>query len=359
MPRGIPTGPPEQGLVITPFFPTPFAMKIKSTIEKIPGGMMLVPLLLGSTLHTFWPGTGKYFGSFTNGLVTGVVPILAVWMFCLGASIHLRATGTLLRKSGALVGTKIGVAWLAAWLLSQWIPPGGIQTGFFAGLSVLAVVAAMDMTNGGLYASIMEEYGTREEAGVSVLIGLESGPLVTMLILGSTGLAAFESRLLAGVVLPFAAGFALGNLDPELRDFFSRAIRVLIPFFAFSLGNTIDLHVVLQTGLPGILLALIVMAVSGTALVVADIAIGGGRGTAGVAASSTAGAAVATPHLVAQAAPQFAPVAQAATAFVAASVVVTAILTPLVATLWAAHVAPRIGRSPAAGHATAGEPVAR
>ncbi len=319
-------------------------MKIKSTIEKIPGGMMLVPLLLGSALHTFSPGTGKYFGSFTNGLITGVVPILAVWMFCLGASIHLRATGTLLLKSGALVGTKIGVAWLAAWLLSHLIPPEGIPSGFFAGLSVLAVVAAMDMTNGGLYASIMEEHGTREEAGVSVLIGLESGPLVTMLILGSTGLAAFEPRLLAGVVIPFVVGFALGNADPELRDLFSRAIRVLIPFFAFSLGNTIDLQVVLKTGLPGVVLALAVMAVSGTALVLVDVAIGGGRGTAGVAASSTAGAAVATPHLVAQAAPQFAPVAPAATAFVAACVVVTAILTPLAATLWARHLAPRIRR---------------
>ena len=51
--------------------------------------------------------------------------------------------------------------------------------------------------------------------------------------------------------------------------------------------------------------------------------------------------------------------AQAATAFVAASVVVTAILTPLAATLWAAHGAPRIGRSPVARDATAADPVAR
>ena len=35
-------------------------MKIKRSIERIPGGMMLVPLLLGSALHTFWPDTGKY-----------------------------------------------------------------------------------------------------------------------------------------------------------------------------------------------------------------------------------------------------------------------------------------------------------
>ncbi|MEN1688750.1 2-keto-3-deoxygluconate permease, partial [Pseudomonas aeruginosa] len=73
-------------------------MNIKKTVEKIPGGMMLAPLFLGAVLHTFWPGTGKYFGSFTNGMITGVVPILAVWLFCMGASIKISATGTVLKK---------------------------------------------------------------------------------------------------------------------------------------------------------------------------------------------------------------------------------------------------------------------
>ena len=68
---------------------------------------MLVPLLLGACVHTFAPGAGKYFGSFTNGLITGTVPILAVWFFCMGATIDLRATGTVLRKSGTLLVTKI------------------------------------------------------------------------------------------------------------------------------------------------------------------------------------------------------------------------------------------------------------
>lgn len=56
-------------------------MKIKATIEKIPGGLMLVPLLLGAILNTFAPETGNYFGGFTKGLIGGTVPILAVWFF--------------------------------------------------------------------------------------------------------------------------------------------------------------------------------------------------------------------------------------------------------------------------------------
>ncbi len=276
-------------------------MNIKKTVEKIPGGMMLVPLFLGAVLHTFWPGTGKYFGSFTNGMITGVVPILAVWLFCMGASIKISATGTVLKKSGTLVATKIATAWVCAFVFAQLLPEGGmVKTGFFAGLSVLAIVAAMDMTNAGLYASLMQEYGTKEEAGASVLISLESGPLMTMIILGAAGQATFEPEHLAGVLLPFLVGFLLGNLDPELRELFSRATKSLIPFFAFALGNTINLGVIIDTGLLGILMALAVIVITGVPLIIMDIMLGKGRGTAGIAASSTAGAAVATPLLVAE-----------------------------------------------------------
>ncbi|HAL0472883.1 TPA: 2-keto-3-deoxygluconate permease [Escherichia coli] len=295
-------------------------MNIKKTVEKIPGGMMLAPLFLGAVLHTFWPGTGKYFGSFTNGMITGVVPILAVWLFCMGASIKISATGTVLKKSGTLVATKIATAWVCAFVFAQLLPEGGmVKTGFFAGLSVLAIVAAMDMTNAGLYASLMQEYGTKEEAGASVLISLESGPLMTMIILGSAGQATFEPEHLAGVLIPFLVGFLLGNLDPELRELFSRATKSLIPFFAFALGNTINLGVIIDTGL-----------------------LGKGRGTAGIAASSTAGAAVATPLLVAEIAPDFAEAAPAATTLVASCVVITAIVVPVITALWAKHGASRV-----------------
>lgn len=309
-------------------------MKIKQAIDKIPGGLMLVPLFLGAVCHTLSPGAGKYFGSFTHGLITGTVPILAVWFFCMGASIQLSATGTVLRKSGTLVITKIAVAWVVAAIASQIIPEHGVEVGFFAGMSTLALVAAMDMTNGGLYASIMQQYGTKEEAGAFVLMSVESGPLMTMIILGTAGIASFEPQAFIGAVLPFIIGFALGNLDPELREFFSKAVHTLIPFFAFALGNTINLGVILETGLLGILLGIGVIIVTGIPLMLTDKFIGGGNGTAGVAASSTAGAAVATPVLIAEMLPQFKPVAPAATALVATSVIVTSVLVPIITAMW-------------------------
>src|SRR6201996_3423578 len=106
-------------------------MKIKKAIDVVPGGLMLIPLLLGACVHSFAPGAGKYFGSFTNGLITGTVPILAVWFFCMGATIDLRATGTVLRKSGTLLVTKMLVAWIATIVALKFLPDGGITTGLF------------------------------------------------------------------------------------------------------------------------------------------------------------------------------------------------------------------------------------
>ncbi|MDY4316612.1 2-keto-3-deoxygluconate transporter [Pectobacterium actinidiae] len=316
-------------------------MKIKQAIDKIPGGLMLVPLFLGALCNTFTPGAGKYLGSFSNGLITGTIPILAVWFFCMGASIEFKATGTMLRKSGVLVVTKIATAWVVALIAGTILPGDGIQNGMLAGISVLALVAAMDMTNGGLYAALMNQYGSKEEAGAFVLMSLESGPLMTMVILGASGIATFEPQLFVGAVLPFLIGFMLGNLDPDLRKLFGNSVQTLIPFFAFALGNTINLAVILQTGFAGIFLGLLVIVVTGIPLILADKFIGGGNGTAGVAASSSAGAAVATPLLIANMAPEFAPVAQQATALVATSVIVTSVLVPIITALWAKRFSPK------------------
>jgi 2-keto-3-deoxygluconate permease len=136
-------------------------------------------------------------------------------------------------------------------------------------------------------------------------------------------------------VLPFLVGFALGNLDPKLREFFAPGGVLMIPFFAFALGNTIDLHSLVSplAGL-GVILALSVILLTGVPLIIADKLIGRGTGTAGIAASSTAGAAAANPVAIAAVAPQFAPAVQQATVLVAICIVVTSIVVPILTGLW-------------------------
>lgn len=317
---------------------------IKQSIERVPGGMMVVPLLLGSLITTFFPDTPKFFGSFTGALFTGSLPILAVFYVCMGASIDIKATPYILKKGGTLFGTKVGMGILCGLIFGHFLGEAPVSSGLFAGLSTLAIVAAMNDTNGGLYMALMGQYGRPGDVGAYTIMSLESGPFLTMVTLGVAGLSAFPWQTMVGSILPLAVGMLLGNLDKTMREFLGRAVPVMIPFFAFALGAGLDLHKVWAAGVLGLGLGVAVVAVTGAALFCTD-RLTGGNGVAGVAAANTAGNAAAVPAIVASANPVYAEAAQHATILVAACVVVTAILTPLL-TAW---VAKRFGDKGAAG----------
>lgn len=81
-------------------------MKIKAAIDKIPGGMMLIPLLIGAIIRTFFPGIfdlPEFKSSFTGGLLTGTSALLAAFYICLGSTIRFQAIGLHFEKRGQLV----------------------------------------------------------------------------------------------------------------------------------------------------------------------------------------------------------------------------------------------------------------
>jgi 2-keto-3-deoxygluconate permease len=307
---------------------------IKRTLDRIPGGMMIVPLLLGAVITTFFPATPKFFGSFTGALFTGALPILAVFYVCMGASIDVKATPYILKKGGSLFAVKVTMGIVMGLILGHYLGEAPVSGGLFAGLSTLAVVAAMNDTNGGLYMALMGQYGKPEDVGAYSVMSIESGPFLTMVTLGVAGLSAFPWPTLVGSILPLAFGMLLGTLDREMRAFLSKAVPVMLPFFAFALGAGLDLSKVWQAGLLGLGMGVAVVVVTGIPLYFVDRAIGG-NGVAGVAAASTAGNAATVPAIIAAANPVYADAAKSATIIVAACVVVTAILVPIV-TAWVA-----------------------
>jgi 2-keto-3-deoxygluconate permease len=230
---------------------------------------------------------------------------------------------------------KVGIAIILGLVFGRLLGEAPVPAGMFAGLSTLAVVASMNDTNGGLYMALMGQYGRPRDVGAYTVMSLESGPFLTMVTLGVAGLSAFPWQTLVGAILPLLVGMIIGNLDREMRDFLSRAIPVMIPFFAFALGAGLDLSKVWQAGLLGLGMGVAVVVVTGIPLFFAD-RLTGGTGVAGVAAASTAGNAAAVPAIVASANPAYADAAGPATILVAACVVVTAILVP-VATAWTAR----------------------
>lgn len=312
-------------------------MQIKKSIERVPGGMMLIPLLLGALINTLFPTAGKTLGSFTNAWMTGALPILSVFFVCMGATIDIKATPYILKKGGALLGAKLLTGATLGFLAAYLIPTGMVDYGMFAGLSVLAIVAAMNDTNGGLYMALIGQFGKKEDAAAYSLMSLESGPFFTMVTLGMAGVAAFPLPALIGTILPLVLGMVLGNLDKDMREFLARAVPVLIPFFAFGLGNSLNLTTVWKAGMLGILMGVGVVVITGTVLIIVD-KLTGGNGVAGIAAATTAGNAAAVPAAIAAVDKSYAHIAPSATMLVATCVIVTAILVPIVTAWWAKRV---------------------
>jgi 2-keto-3-deoxygluconate permease len=297
-------------------------MKIYKAVTRVPGGLMVVPLFIGMLVNTFAPNALKI-GGFTEALTNAGYPtILAMYLFTAGSKMTLRTAPRMLKRGFGILIAKVGVAVGLALAVAH------LFHGNFLGLTTLALLAAMNDTNGGMFLALTSTFGSKEDAGTYVVQSIETGPFVTMLVLVGAGLAVIPWMTMVSVVAPIAAGVILGNLDEDLRDFFGKHEPIIVPFMAFTLGEGINLKVVTTAGIPGILLGVAVVVITGLVCFTADRLLGG-SGVAGAAASSTAGNAAGTPQAVAIADPSYAAIAPIATIQVAASVIVTAILTPI------------------------------
>lgn len=157
----------------------------------------------------------------------------------------------------------------------------------------------------------------------------------TMVALGAAGLATIPFTSLAAAIIPIILGMIIGNLDPKLRAMFAPMGVAIIPLIGFALGAGISLRAILEGGLSGILLGLTTLFIAGPFVVLADRFINRRPGYAGWAVATTAGNAVGVPAVVALSDPSLEPLVGTATAQVAASTVLTAVLTPFVVNWWA------------------------
>jgi len=301
-------------------------MKIYKFVNKVPGGIMVVPLFLGMIINTFFPTLLKI-GGFTEALSgIGYPTVLGIYLFCVGTKMTVKAAPRMLKRGFGIMFAKVGVATLIA------VSVGKFFGGDVFGLSTLALLVALSDTNGGMFMALTSTMGDKEDVGTYVPQSIETGPFLTMLILVGAGLANIPWLSMVSVIAPIVVGAVLGNLDDDLREFFGSHEAVIVPFMGFTLGQNINLGNVVSGGAIGIALGVFVLVVTGVCCIVADRLLGG-TGVAGAAASSTAGNSAAVPQAVALADRSYVGVAPAATVQVAASVIVTAILTPLL-TAW-------------------------
>ncbi|GMA09363.1 2-keto-3-deoxygluconate permease [Tetragenococcus halophilus subsp. flandriensis] len=298
-------------------------MKIVKTMQKVPGGMMVIPLLLGAAVNTFIP---QFFeiGGFTSDLLKdGTNTIVALFITFAGSKIDLKQAGEPLYKGALLTIIKFAIGVGLGYIVNYFFGIAG-----FLGITPLAIICATTNSNGALYGALAGEMGDDTDVGALGLLSLNDGPFLTMIALGSTGLGNIPIMDIISVVIPLLIGMILGNLDNDFKEIMSKGMDAILPFNGFALGANMSLLAVLQAGFSGIILGLITVGFTGVLLYFIYSALRRKPDPMGMAIGTTAGHAVAVPAVIATADPSFSPFVEAASAQVAASVVISAILIP-------------------------------
>lgn len=301
---------------------------ILDTINKVPGGLMVIPLVLGVLVNTFFPQVLQI-GSFSTALFkTGATTLIAVLFLCSGAQINFKTAGMSLYKGLVINASKVFFGLIFGVLLAKLAGP----TAAFLGVTPLAMISAMSNSNGGLYTALASKYGNETDVGAIAVISANDGPFFEMMFMGIAGVANIPIMALVAVILPIIVGMILGNLDEKFRDFLKPGMFIAIFLFAFPLGAGLNFATLVEAGLPGIVLGIMTLLITGipSYFIYKWLVPKKSRRTAavGAAVGTTAGNAIATPAAIALVDPAWAPFADRATVQVAASIIVTAILVP-------------------------------
>lgn len=136
-------------------------------MNKIPGGAMVIPLIMGSLVGTFFPEF-LGLGSFTTALFkSSAGPLIALLIFATGMQITVCSSGPVLAHTGVI-------------LLFKTLIPAALITAFglvvgndgVIGISLLAMLTVVANSNGGIWLAFTGKYGDyRDRGGVYRLSG--------------------------------------------------------------------------------------------------------------------------------------------------------------------------------------------
>lgn len=301
-------------------------MNILETMKRVPGGLLLIPMLIAAIINTFFPSILQI-GDPTTAVFTGegTMVLIGMILFISGIQLKLSQFMVTLKRAGVLTLSRIIISWIIGWLF---IKIFGID-GFF-GVSAVAFVATTTSCNPGLYLALMKSYGDNVDNAAFGILNLLAVPILPIMILNSASGVGIDYMSIVSTLIPFLLGILLGNLDPNFQKFFSPGTVILLPFLGISFGSYIDLRVAFQAGFSGILLTIIFLSVCMVPLIYIDKLILKRPGYAASAICSVAGISLVVPTLAAKINPIYEPYTKLAIAQIAFAVIITSIITPYI-----------------------------
>lgn len=300
-------------------------------MKKIPGGLLLVPMLISALFATFLPDIFKI-GGMTEAFFTtkGINYIVALVCFCSSAALDLEKMKKVIRKQGSILALKVVICFVFSYLYFKFFGMNGIF-----GISMIAFTATICSLNPSLYLALVSDYGAPGDEAAFGLTGLLCVPAFPMLVYSVSKVSGVDWMPVVSVLVPIVSGIVIGNLDKDLGKFFAGAVPILTPFMGWAFGAGINLIAAFKAGLEGIILTVMFYVISFPLLWLFETKVLKESGITTFAISSIAGLSVSVPSLIAAADPSVADIASVAVAQIALGVVITSIITPYITAIYA------------------------
>lgn len=227
-------------------------MNIFEKMNKVPGGLIIIPLLAAILINTFAPSILTIGGPTTALFKTGSSAMMGIFLLICGSSINIKQAGLPLYKGGVLLLMKVVAGAIVVYGVGSLLGPAG-----FIGISMLALVACITSSNSSLYIALCSNYGDSSDAGAISVFCIKDGPFVTMVVLGVSGLANIPFAALLSMIIPLLIGIIWGNVDEKFKQLCASAQPLVIIIMSFAIGANSSINTVFTAGLSGIVLGLI------------------------------------------------------------------------------------------------------
>ena len=262
-------------------------------VEKIPGGIMLVPMVIMMTIRTFLPSIFALGDPF-NALFSseGTITFVGLLLFFSGTQLDVKNVKQGLKIGGIIVSVKIVLSVVISFIILHYLGDDD-----FLGVSAIALVVGVMSVNPGLFIALIPNSNDNIDLTIYGLINLISVPALPILIINSSKGQVDWLNLLS-TVIPFLLGLFLGNFDSGFKQMYASGTKMILPFFGFCLGAAIDIPTVLRNLPADMVILLIYFIVNTLPLILIENRIFNRNGYSSCAFSGVAGLSIAIPSML-------------------------------------------------------------
>ena len=172
-------------------------LDLLNKMKKLPGGLVIIPLVIAVLIATFVPQAFQIGGYVTALFYEGNSAMMGFFLIVCGSTINIKQVGMPLYKGVTLTGMKLLLGILFGLAVGRICGPDG-----FLGITPFVMIAAITNSNGSLYISLSSQFGNATDTGAISILSLNDGPFFTLVALGATGLASIPINSLIATLVP-------------------------------------------------------------------------------------------------------------------------------------------------------------